>query len=213
MPQAKSATKKSKYDLEVILDKNFNIVIFVIVLMFLAAAYFLVIKPKFNSTLIGIKENVNQKEQFYRAQKQRLVDLEAAVTIYQKLQISDLEKIRLILPDEYAKEKLFGELEDIIAQQGVLVGSITLNKFGEPDEDKGAQTVRINNDRFANMPNSDRIGIIKIELSLGALDYNALKNIISLLESHLQLLDVHSLDFNPDEKTAVLSMYTYYFKQ
>jgi len=210
MPQVKPVKKKSNYDLEVVLNENFNIVIVIIVLMFMVAAYSLVIKPKFDSTLIGIKDNVSQKEQFYNAQKQRLVDLQAAASLYQKLQISDLEKIKLILPDEYAKEKLFGELEDIISRQGVLVSSIALSKFGEGGDSRAP--ILPSNEHFANMPNADRVGIIQIDLSLGALDYNALKNILPLLESHLQLLDIQSLNFNPEEKTANLSLFTYYFK-
>lgn len=209
MSQAKPIVKKGKYDVEVILNENFNIVIVFIVLIFLIAAYFLVIKPKFNSTLIGIKDNVNQKEQFYNAQKQRLVDLKAAASLYKKLEISDLEKIRLVLPDEYAKEKLFGELEDIISQQGVLVKSISLNKL---DEEGMAEVLNAKNGHFANMSNADRVGVVQIDLTLGALDYNALKKILSLIESHLQLLDIQSLDFNPDEKVVGLSLYTYYFK-
>jgi hypothetical protein len=209
MPQAKPVAKKNSYDLEVILNENFNIIIVVFVLIFLVTAYFLVIKPKFNTTLLAIKNNVSQQEQFYNAQKQSLFDLKAAATMYQQLEESDLEKIQLILPNDYAKEKLFGELEDIISQQGVLVSSIALNKLGEDEE---SSPIDINDGHLANIPSADRIGIIQVELSLGALDYRALKNILPLLESHLQLLDIQSLDFNQEEKSAELSLFTYYFK-
>lgn len=209
MPQVKPIGKKNNYDLEVILNENFNIIIVIIVLMFLAAAYFLVIKPKFDTTLVAIKDKVGQQEQFYNAQKQRLVDLKAAAALYQKLEVEDLDKIKLILPNEYSKESLFGELEDIISQQGVLVSNITLTKFGEGED---SQSLDLSGTPLAGIPNLDNIGVIQVELSLGALDYRALKNILPLLESHLQLLDIQSLDFNPEEKSAELSLFTYYFK-
>lgn len=209
MPEDKSMKKNNTYDFEVILNQNFNIVIILIVLVFLALSYFLVIKPRFDATLVRIKDSIYQQQQFYNTQQQRLADLKASVALFQSLDENSLEKIRFVLPNEYAKERLFGELEDIISQQGVLVNRISLRKLDDSEE---GQSLGALAERFNNIPNPSRVGVIEAEISLGAIDYPALTNLLPLLEAHLQLLDITSLDFVPDEKAVNLSLFTYYFK-
>lgn len=212
MPQIKAVDNKKNNNKKFIifLNENFNLALVVIVIIVLFAAYVLVIKPKFNATLISIKDNINQQEQFYYSQKQRLVDLKASADLYGDLDEEDIARVQAILPAEYPKEKLFGDLEDIISQQGILINSINLVKEGE---DAGGESQNAANDQsILNFAGSDKIGIIHIELSLGAIDYAALKNLLPLLESHVQLLDIESISFDADEKTATLALFTYYFK-
>ena len=56
MPQVKTTLKKNNNNLEFALNENFNIILVVLVLVILTIAYFLLIKPKFDSTLIIIKD-------------------------------------------------------------------------------------------------------------------------------------------------------------
>lgn len=211
MPPVKNITAKKNRQLEAYLDEYFNIVIVFIVVVFLLGAYLLMIKPKFNSTLISIKDNISQQEQFYLAQKQRLVDLKAATALYSQLDEEDIAKVLAVLPNEYAKEKLFGELEDIVSQQGVLLASVNLVKAGEDIESEDEPLVS-KNKRFVDLPNAQNIGVIQINMSLAAIDYAALKSLLPILESHLQLMDIQFLSLDPEKKTAELEIFTYYFK-
>lgn len=211
MLQEKAPKKKKNTDLIIFINDNFNIAILFIVIIVLAFSYVLVIKPKFEATLISIKDSISQQEQFYFSQKQRLVDLKAAASLYGELDEESIDKVKLFLPDEYAKEKLFGELEDIISQQGVLVSAISLVKPGEREGDE-IEPLAAKEKRFLDMPNSDKIGVIQIDISLAVIDYAGLKNLLTLLESHVQLLDIQSISFSPDKKTAQLQLFTYYFK-
>ena len=104
MPPVKKVTAKKNRQLEAYLDEYFNIVIVFIVMAFLLGAYILMIKPKFDSTLISIKDSISQQEQFYLAQKQRLVDLKAATALYSQLDEEEIEKVLAVLPNEYAKK-------------------------------------------------------------------------------------------------------------
>lgn len=211
MPPLKPKEKKSNAKLINLLNDNFNIAIVFIVILFLAVAYILVIKPKYDATLISIKDNINQQEQFYASQKQRLVDLKTVADLYAKLTEDDIEKVHAILPEDYAKEKLFGQLEDIINQQGVLLSSVTLSKdLEEGETDQKAATAQ--KASGFTIPNGDKVGIVRAELVIAAIDYNTLKNLLPLLESHVQLLDIESIDFDPEGESASLSVLTYYYK-
>jgi len=191
------------------LNANFNLVIVAIVLVLLFASYLLIIRPKFETTLVAIKSNIDQRETFYQSQRQKLVNLQAAVALYRKIGTDNIDKVNSILPDEYAKEKLFGELEDLLSSKGLMLDSLQLSKEGE-DNDDGPMVPRDQNS--LSIPHSQNIGIIRAEMSLSSVDYVALKNLLPLLETQLQLIDVESLDFDPAGETVKLVYYTYYFK-
>ena len=202
------ANKKNQNQLTLLLNANFNWVIIFLVVVFLAGAYLLVIKPKFDTTLLAIKDNIDQQENFYQSQKSKIADLQAAAAMYRKIDEINISKVNTILPNNYAKEKLFGELEDLIAQQGLLLNSLTLNKSGE-DSSGGVMAITSS---ALDMPNADKIGVVNVAMSLGAIDYAALKNLLHFLESNAQLIDIQNLSFDPGGKTAMLNFNTYYFK-
>jgi len=211
MPSVKNIAPKKNRQIEASFNEHFNIVIVFIIVLFLLGAYMFLIKPKFDSTLISIKDSISQQEQFYLAQKQRLVDLKAATALYSQLEEEDIKKVLAVLPNEYAKEKLFGELEDIVSQQGVLLSSVNLVKAGE-DIEAEDEPLAAKSKRFIDLPNAQNIGVIQINMSLAAIDYAALKSLLPILESHLQIMDIQFLSLDPEEKTAELEIFTYYFK-
>ncbi|MDP3836749.1 MAG: hypothetical protein Q8Q67_01475 [bacterium] len=209
MPQI--AAKKNNTSLfNVFLNANFNVFIVIVVIGFLILGYSLVIKPKFDVTLRAIRDNIDQQEVFYQSQRQKLIDLQAAAALYRKISVDDVARVNAILPDEYAKEKLFGELEDIVMQRGLTISTLTLIKAGEGDGNNNPMTPK--SERFLNMPGSEHVGVITAEMSLGSTDYAALKNLLPLLEQYLQLMDIKVVDFDPSGKTANLTIETYYFK-
>jgi len=208
---ATSSQNNSQNSLIVFLNDNFNLAIVFVVIIFLTAAYFLVIRPKFEETLVAIKDNIDQQEKFYQTQKQKLADLQAAAALYHTVGADNIGKVNTILPDEYAKEKLFGEMDDILSQQGLILNSLTLIKPDDGAIDEQAP-MSGGDTRSLNIPNAEHIGIIQANMSISAIDYAALKNLLPLLESHLQLIDVEKLDFDPAGKSVQLVFNTYYFK-
>ncbi|MGE5425833.1 MAG: hypothetical protein ACM3PZ_02060 [Bacillota bacterium] len=193
------------------LNENFNLLVVFFVIVFLFVAYILLIRPKFQMTLMAVRDNISQQETFYQSQRQKLADLQAAATLYRKIDEADVEKVNSILPDEYAKEKLFGELEDIVLQRGLTLTSLALAKDGESAE-TAANPMAPKSERRIDLPGGEHIGVVTAEMGLGSVDYAGLKNLLPLLEQNLQLLDIRVMDFDPAAKTAVLSVDTYYFK-
>ena len=210
MPVTPTPKKNNQNDLNIFLNANFNLLVVFIDVIFLSAAYFLMIKPKFEITLVAIRDNIAQQEQFYQGQRQKLADLKAAADLYHQIDDNDIARVNAVLPNEYAKEKLFGELEDILLQKGLILSSMYLTKLGEGGGD--AETLAAKNQCMLSIPNAAHVGVIQAEMSLMATDYSALKNLLPLIEGHLQLIDIQSLTFDPAEKTAQITFYTYYFK-
>jgi hypothetical protein len=210
MPVTPAPKKNNQNDLNIFLNANFNLLVVFIVVIFLAAAYFLMIKPKFEITLVAIRDNIAQQEQFYQGQRQKLADLKAAADLYHQIDDNDIARVNAVLPNEYAKEKLFGELEDILLQKGLILSSMYLTKLGEGSGD--AEPLAAKDQSILSIPNAAHVGVIQAEMSLLATDYSALKNLLPLIEGHLQLIDIQSLTFDPAEKTAQITFYTYYFK-
>jgi len=209
MPQLMTKKNNNLSGVNIFLNANFNIFIVLMVIIFLAAAYYLFIKPKFDVTLMAVRDSIAQQETFYQSQRQKLADLQAAAALYRTIDKTDVEKVKAILPDEYAKEKLFGELEDIVMQRGLTLSSLSLSKAGENDTD---EPMAAKENRVVGLPGSEHIGVISAEMSLASADYAALKNLLPLLEEHLQLMDIKVVNFNPADKTADLTIDTYYFK-
>lgn len=208
---ADNAKNRKRNIINLFLNANFNVLVVFVVIIFMAAVYFFIIKPKFDLTLVAIKDSITQQEQFYQNQRQKLIDLQAAAALYHKISDADIGRINAVLPNVYAKEKLFGELEDLIMQQGLLVTGISLAKVGE-EENGGDEPMAAKEDRVLDIPNADKIGVIQATINLASVDYAALKNLLPILESHLQLIDIKSISFDQEEKTAELVVYTYYFK-
>ena len=110
---------------------------------------------------------------------------------------ADLNKFNGILPNAYATEQLFGELEEIVSAQGFLVQGITISS---------ATT--------ATAPSTPmNVSQVNLNLSIGAVDYNGFKILLKTLETNLRLFDVTSVGFSPGGSTANLVLSTYYYQK
>lgn len=186
------------------LENKFNFIVLIIILFILIISYFALIKPKYNFILSSLKDNIIQQEKLYLSQEQRLKNMQSSIALYYKLNDKDLARIELILPDKYAKEKLYGDLEDLSSQLGLSINSLNLKDLAITDAAPRAD------ERAKALP--DNLGIIEIELELANTDYIALKSFLRLLESNIQLFDIVSINFGDSGDDASLVIHTYYFK-
>lgn len=179
-----------------------NIFLIFLILMF---SYLFLIKPKIDLTIAGIKENISIQQNALNIQRKKLADMEAALDFYRQITEQQLQQIVSILPNKYPKEKLFGEIEDVIIQHGFILSDISLNHLEEPDLESLEPEIN-------SLPSASNLGIIEISLNVGLVDYSNLKQFLNILESNLPLLDILSLSFAPGGDTLGLEMRTYYFK-
>lgn len=197
--------QKNQDSFNTFLSNYFNIILAVVLIIFLLAAYFLVLGPKYQTTLSTIKDSITQHQLLYNAQKKKLADLKAISDLYKKIDPSDLKKFNTILSDAYVKESLFGEIEEIVSQNGFIINDIKLTRPEEADSgySNGATST----------PLAPNLGEIDINLSLSTIDYAGFKNLIKIFETNLRLMDISQVKFSAADSTANLTLRTYYYKK
>jgi len=197
---------KTQNTTNIFLNDYFNIIIVLVVIFVLLLAYFAVIRPKYTQTLEAIKINLEQQQRLYNAQQIKLNNLKAIADLYKKIPAADLKKFNSVLPDNYVKERLFGEIEEIITQNGFVLSSVSI-------VDQEASEAAGGNSGSALLTVPQNIGVINLNLEVTAIDYTGFKNLLRTLENNLRLFDITELSFIPDENAASFVLSTYYYKK
>jgi LPS O-antigen subunit length determinant protein (WzzB/FepE family) len=175
-----------------------------VMIIILLLSYFFIIKPKYNQTLLAIEVTAQQQQKLYADQQKKLNNLKIISDLYKKISETDLKKFNGVLPDNYVKEKLFGEFEEIINKNGYILNSVTLDaeKASEETAEVTASTTP---------GQSGKIGKINLQLAISAVDYKGFKNLLRLLENNLRLFDVSNVSFSAGGNTTNLTLTTYYY--
>jgi len=194
--------QKNQNSINLFLNSYFNIITVAVLVLFLAVAYFMFIKPKFDATMGAIQSNIEQQQKLYTDQQKKLANLEIVSDLYKKIPAGDLKKFNGVLPDSYIKERLFGELEEIISKNGFILNAVNISQ--EEKKLTAAESMA---------PRSASVGTISLQLSVSAIDYAGFKNLLRLLENNLRLFDITQVSFSPSGNTASLTLSTYYYKK
>lgn len=181
-----------------LLNSYFNLFVVVFITFLLFLSYFLILKPKVDETTNAISENISSYERLLRAEKDKLTTLQETILTYDKIDQIDLDRVNGILPNEYDKEALYGEIEEIIRQNGFIPTSIALTK---------EETVL-----STSSPSNPKIGVINIDLSVASINYAGIKNLLEILETNLRILDVKELSLS-DGGSGNLKIDTYFYKK
>lgn len=198
--------QKNQNSLNLFLNNYFSIFIVAIVIVIFLVAYFLVIRPKFVQTLSAIKANIETQQKLYETQQKKLISLKAVSELYKKIDKDDLKKFNGVLSENYVKERLFGELEEIVTANGYVLNSV---KVSRPEdsldpgklEESGAEDL------------SPRLGQIDVIISISKIDYPGFKSLTKVLENNLRLFNIVKLDFSPSDGAANFTLATYYYKK
>ena len=194
------------------LNNYFNIFVVIFTSFLLILSYFLILKPKVDATTLAISDNISQQQKIYQTERTKLYSLEKSIEAYKEVNPVDMERVNSILPSSYDKERLFGELEEIITANGYKLNSITISKEGEEAATNNDNTANANpGDKVKLSKASENIGLINVSVSIGGIDYASLKNFLSVLENNLRLFDVTSVSLGG--RSADLQLLTYYYKK
>lgn len=190
-----------------LLNKFFNLFVVILTSFLLLMSYYLILKPKVDATTAAISDNIGQQQKIVQAEQTKLNSLKKSIESFKKINPIDSARVNAILPNDYNKEKLFGEFEEIITKNGYEANSIVLTKEGENAKNEagaGAKGVTLNKV-------SDKVGIVNVSLTIGSIDYANLKNFLGILENNLRILDITSVSLSGN--SASLQLLTYYYKK
>jgi hypothetical protein len=192
------------------LNKYFNLILSLILLLVLLGAYFVYIGPKFQSARQVIQENSDRQKNLYIQQQKKLNSLKAISDLYGKISPADLQKFNSVLPSSYRQEKLFGEFEEIINKGGWILDSVALTSF-----DDGQLSSQFSGDNLSSATfgtTNPNVGRIDVTLALrGLSNYGDVKRLLKLLENNLRLFDITNISLS-GESSASLVLSTYYYK-
>lgn len=192
-----------------LLNNYFNLFVVVLVTFLLFMSYSLLLKPKLDETTNAISENISSHEKLLQAERNKLLSLQEAIDSYKNIDKIDLDRVNGILPNEYNKEALYGEIEEVIKQNGFIPTSITLTKEGETKENNTGASASTG---VTASKVSSKIGTVNISLNIASIDYAGMKNLLGILENNLRLLDIKQLSLG-DGTSANLELVTYYYKK
>ena len=192
--------QKNQNSFNLFLNTYFNIIAVFILSLVLTGAYMIVIQPKYQKTMAAIQANIEQQQTLLIEQQKNLTSLKIVSELYNKIPAGDLEKFNEVLPNNYIKERLFGELDEVISQSGFIVQSISLEK-SSADNKEGEEVT------------AEKTGTINLRLSVSAIDYAGLKRALRLLENNLRLFDIKELSFSAGGNAVDLVLATYYYNK
>lgn len=190
-----------------LLNRYFNLGVIVLAIFLLLLAYILILRPKTDEVVLSAQETISSQQRLFQAEQTRLDRLTAAVEAYNQINPVDIERVDNILPSDYDKEALFGEVEELINNQGFILTSLVIKK----DTDK-VEDVSATEEEVPILPEvSENIGTISLQLEIAAIDYAGLKNLLISLEKNLKFLEVANISLSGDY-AASLTLVTYYYK-
>jgi len=199
---------QQKNNINIFLNEYFNVIVLLLSVFIFVVSFFVILSPKINATTMLIADNIATQKKLYAEQEKKLAELKTIKQVYDDILPSDLHKFNRVLPSDYVKESLYGELEEIIIRNGFVLGSVLIEE--EPEEDANpAQDLPTIGGTAAL---SQNIGKVTFIVSINTIDYRGFKKLLNSLESSARLFDIDMVDFSESEDVVELRIITYYYK-
>lgn len=186
------------------LSKYFKVVIFFLVSAVFILAYFFLLAPQYRAIKAAASDS-ERKQVEQRILQDKILAINRKMDSYRNIQAEDINRINSAFPDLPMKDELLSQLESLISQNGLLLTSLMIE--GDDEMEKGEKSEK--NNEIANK----NIGKIKISAVIAGTDYNNLKNILSVFEKNLRIMDVVKVSFSPGSLESSLDIITYYMKK
>ncbi len=191
----KDKIKQIKNQINIFFNFYFKIILVLIVSLFLFAGYLFIVLPKYKQISFDIEAGGRKENLEYLNRQKYYNQLKKLQAEYLKINVSDINKVNIMLPDKKDIESLLPEIEGIILKNGLLLTSIQVENMGGAPTDKGI---------------SQEIKKIKININVVGTDYVGFKNLLKAIENNLRLMDINNLSFDPTGNTTSLDITTYY---
>lgn len=191
-----------------LLISYFKLSVVILFLLILLLGYFLVIMPKYNRISKEFNDAEDAQLSKQKNIEQYLGQLDQLNQTYNNISTDDLKKIEILLPSAPQTEQLMAEMQKIADDNGLIMPSLAV----VPD-DKNYLLKPPTLTSTATDVTKMSLGKVEISMNLLGLDYKGLKNLLSILEKNLRLMDINRLSWSPDSDSVSLDITTYYLKQ
>ncbi len=206
-----------KKKINVMLINYFYWFIVLCVLLIFVAGYLLLIEPKYKEVIQIVDSSRKEEEIIYLDKSRYLQELNNLIEVYEDINQSDKDKVKLLLPELKVPEELLTQLSGIFSQNGLLSTGLSLSIQSEKDTAANeTSTARRRRQTSAQQEIKDStpegIGKASVSTTIVGVDYAGLKNLLNILENSLRLIDVTSLSFSPQSESVSLNFNTYFLE-
>ncbi|MFA5076470.1 MAG: hypothetical protein WC480_03590 [Patescibacteria group bacterium] len=150
--------------------------------------------------------------------KKQAFEIEEIIAKYNEFSAGDLSKINEILPTEADIPNLIVQLDTLTKQAGLTLASFSVSQptnvvsgtalMTNPTENNPSQT---SNKPVTKTVKEKEIKKLTIALNLEDGDYEALKQVVALIESNLRLMDIASINFGGEAQSYLITLNAYYY--
>lgn len=173
----------------------------------LASGYLWLLKPKYQ--LIVNDDAFKREEKLYQDKVAYLRQLRDAKSAYDDISDEEKRKIDSLLSTGQDIETLKINLLRELTYLGKIYKAKIEDVQMTPLDNSQEKFITIVKDRQSALTNSN-VQIITMDLTISEVDYLPLKRILERLERNLHLMDVVKFDYQPEDRQAILEIYTYY---
>jgi len=193
-----------------------------LMVLIIAISYIFLLKPKYQQIGAGGAYDMASLESQLGAREKYLADYRTLLGNYNKINQSEVEKIKKILPVGTDIPGLFSQLQALAEANEIILVNISISEAAEAaaapatslDEEGAAEpAASAEKPAAANVP----AGLKRLNLALslagtGNDSYANLKRFLQALENNLRLFDVSAVYFTPDSNGFSVNLITYYTK-
>ncbi|MEI7810057.1 MAG: hypothetical protein WCI41_00670 [bacterium] len=168
-----------------------NNIIPVILIGIVITGFFAFIKPTYDQTTV-INTRLASYDEALSNAKNLKNERDKLTKIYNSIDPKDLEKLRVLLPDNVDNIRLILEIEGIAKPYGMTLKDV---KYDAAPDTKGATA------NGAQAVKQSGYGTWNLAFSTEA-SYTNFVSFLKDLESNLRIIDIESIDFSPSAVTA-----------
>lgn len=210
--QAQAEVLKNK--INGFLINYFNYLVFSLGVIILIVGLFALVYPKYQQISKANQEAKNSLQIKYETKLNYLNFIRNLKKSYESISNDGKAKIAAMVPAGRDTSTIIKEVESIVAKNNAILLSIKI----EPQTIDSKINLRVESREDKEPPAGifnqppQGVGLVKLEISMGSVNYPVLKNIIKTFENNLKLFDIAKISFNAKDNTALLNIYSYYLK-
>lgn len=203
------------------LNSYFKFAVIALVIIFFVASVNYIIIPRFKKVSVSSEEVLQKKKAEFLKEYNSLQNYKKIISGFSQINQEDIYKIEKMIPNRYSREDLFIEMTYFLLENNFKTDLVKVSDPLEavPTEKNDAQGRRIVNNNadlpgYYNYATSLPVGVGSwlIEIELSNVNYQSLKQFLNIIENNLRIMDIYSLDFNPQEQSVKAKIITYYKK-
>lgn len=203
------------------LNSYFKFVVIILVVVFFMASVNYIIVPRFRKVSVSSEEVLQRKKSEFLREYNSLQEYKKIIAGFSQINPEDVYRIEKMMPSRYSREDLFIEMTYFLLENNFKTDLVKVSDplevaSVEKNDTQGRRVVNNNADLPAyysyvsSLPSG--IGSWLIEIELSNVNYQSLKNFLDIVENNLRIMDIYSLDFDPQAQSVKAKIITYYKK-